>query len=129
AASQQSLLAALGERSQARDWLLTLLQSVVEGVITLDSAGQVTFFSQGAENLSGWSSQTAVGRKIDEIFQLAHAEEASFFQVIPAPGQRRRIEVLTQQGAVMALAVTGTRLVPPIGIGAETSVAQTALVM
>lgn len=37
--------------------------------------------------------------------------------------------MLTQQGTVMALAITGTRLVPPTGIGAEASVAQTALVM
>ena len=113
AASQQSLLAALGERSQARDRLLTLIQSVVEGVITLDGEGRITFFSQGAENLSGWSGSEAVGQPIDDVFPPAHVEEGTFTQAIPAPGQRRRLEVLRRNGEVMALAITGTRLVPP----------------
>ena len=59
--SQATMLDALDERSQARDWLNTLIQSVVEGVVTFDTRGRVTFMSQGAETLSGWSSAEAVG--------------------------------------------------------------------
>ncbi len=128
-ASQQSLLATLGERSQARDWLLTLIQSVVEGVITLDAEGRVTFFSQGAETLSGWSSLEAIGQSIDDIFPPANPEDGSFRQVIPAPGQRRRLDIIHRNGEVMALAITGTQLVPPATLTAEPGQPQTALVV
>ena len=129
AASQHSLLATLDERSQARDWLLTLIQSVVEGVITLDTAGRVTFFSQGAETLSGWSSLEAGGQSIDDIFPPANAEDGSFRQAMPAPGQRRRLDVMHRNGEVMALAITGTLLVPPTTLNTEASQPQTALVV
>jgi PAS domain S-box-containing protein len=129
AASQQSLLAALGEHSLARDWLLTLIQSLVEGVITLDSEGRITFFSQGAENLTGWSSSEAIGQSVDVIFPTAHAEDGRFRQAIPAPGQRRRLEVLHRNGGVMALAITGTRLTPPTVQSGSGNSLQIALVL
>ncbi len=112
--SQATMLEALDERSQARDWLNTLVQSVVEGVVTFDTGGRVTFMSQGAETLTGWSSAEAVGQFIDHVFPLADAPDGqTFLDRIPPAGDKREIEVLTRAGKAMVVAVTGARMVPP----------------
>lgn len=112
--SQATMLRTLEERSQARDWLNTLVQSVVEGVVTFDTRGRVTFMSQGAETLSGWRSDEAVGRPINQLFPLAEPFEAeTFLDHIPPAGEKREIEVRTRSGKNLVVAATGARLVPP----------------
>lgn len=112
--SQATMLGALEERSQARDWLDTLVQSVVEGVVTFDTRGRVTFMSQGAETLTGWLAANAVGESINSLFPLADSRpEVTFLDVIPPAGEKREIEVMTRSGKAMIIAVTGARMVPP----------------
>lgn len=122
--SQASMLHAVRERGQARDRLNALIQSIVEGVVTVDNDGSVTFLSHGAEQLSGWFHEEALGRSLDDIFPLAGEEEGSFLDAIPAAGQKRQISVRGRTGSNIVLAVTSAQVVPP---GAET--AQLALVL
>ena len=112
--SQATMLDALEERSQARDWLNTLVQSVVEGVITFDTRGRDTFMSQGAEIMTGWSSAEIVGRPIDDLLppQSGHDGD-SFMNYLPPAGEMREIETVTRSGKSLVLAVTGARMVPP----------------
>ena len=121
--SQHSMLQALQERSEARDWLNALVQSIVEGVVTVDESGHITFLSQGAETLSGWTREEALGRHLDVVFPLAEVN-GGFLAQIPEKGQRRQIAVRNQSGRTMVLAVTGAQMVPP---GGETT--QLALVL
>lgn len=112
--SQATMLGALDERSQARDWLNTLIQSVIEGVVTFDTRGRVTFMSQGAETLSGWSSAEAVGEPINALFPPADSPEGqTFLDHIPPAGEKREIEVRTRSGKTIVVAATGARMVPP----------------
>ena len=112
--SQATMLGALDERSAARDWLNTLIQSVVEGVVTFDTRGRVTFMSQGAETLTGWASAEAVGEPIDHLFPLADSPDGqTFLDRIPPAGDKREIEVLNRAGKAIVVAVTGARMVPP----------------
>lgn len=111
--SQASMLRALEERSQARDWLNNLIQSIVEGVVTFDSKGYVTFLSQGAEALSGWTMGEALGQPIDKLFPTAEEEGGPFLHRIPLPGGRRLIHVFNRSGKAVTLSVTGARLAPP----------------
>lgn len=112
--SQGTMLEALEERSQARDWLNTLIQSVVEGVITFDTRGRVTFMSQGAETMTGWSSEEAVGRPVDDLFPPTDARAGeTFIDLLPPAGAKREIETRTRSGKSMVLAATGARMVPP----------------
>ena len=108
------MLEALGERSQARDWLNTLVQSVVEGVITFDRRGRVTFMSQGAEVMTGWSSAEAVGRPINDLLPPAEATHGdTFLDHLPPAGEKREIETRTRLGKSLVLAATGARMAPP----------------
>ncbi len=112
--SQGTMLAALGERSQARDWLNTLVQSVVEGVITFDTRGRVTFMSQGAEVMTGWSSAEAVGRPINDLLPPAESGQGdTFLDHLPPAGEKREIETRTRAGKSLVLAATGARMAPP----------------
>lgn len=117
--SQASMLQALQERSLARDWLDALIQSIVEGVVTLDEHGVITFFSQGTGALTGWSRAAALGKHIDEVFPLADEGEDSFFERLPPPGSKSQINVIVRSGKSAALAVTRASLVPPDGEDAQ----------
>lgn len=122
--SQASMLQVLDERSQARDWLNTLIQSISEGVVTLDGDGRVTFFSQGAETVSGWPAAETIGVHINDLFILAEHDNHQFLDLIPLTGSRRQIIIRTRTGKNMVLAITGAHLSPPHG-----TTAQVALVL
>jgi len=122
--SQASMLRTLEERSQARDWLNNLIQSIVEGVVTFDNHGNVTFLSQGAENLTGWRSDEMVGQSINQLFPAADQARAPFIENVPPAGGKRVLDVLTRSGKAVTLAITGAQLAPPNG-----KTAQVALVL
>jgi PAS domain S-box-containing protein len=123
--SQATMLEALEERSQARDWLNTLIQSVVEGVITFDTRGRVTFLSQGAETMTGWSREEAVGRPVNDLFPMAGGQSGeTFLDLIPPAGEKREIETRARSGKSLVLAATGARMVPP-----DSDTVQVALVL
>jgi PAS domain S-box-containing protein len=113
--SQASMLAALAERSQARDWLNNLIQSIVEGVVTFDQQGRITFLSQGAEVLLGQDSATALGRSINDLLPLTEGDDGQFSDHIPAPGGKSQIGVLTHDNKPVVLSITGAQLIPPNG--------------
>lgn len=108
--------------SSANAWSDTLIQSIVEGIVTYDAAGRITFFSQGAERITGWPSDEALGRPLDGVLPLARG--GSFLEYAPPGGGKRQLGVLTRDGRLMTLAVTGARLIPP-----TSSAVQMALVL
>jgi PAS domain S-box-containing protein len=113
----------LTELRQERDWSEHILESVVEGIVTIDKRKCITFFSHGAEQITGWTQEQVMSRSIDEIFPLAD-EEALFSQRLPVPGSKQKIAVWLRSGSAATLAVTGAKLAPP-----EAGKAGTALVL
>jgi two-component system phosphate regulon sensor histidine kinase PhoR len=113
--SQASMLEALREQAEWGERLNILLQSIVEGVVTVNSSGQVTFWSEGARNLLGWLPHEVIGRHVNEFFPLSEDDQAQFLDHIPQPGQKKQIGVLTHSGKPVFLALTGSRLIPPGG--------------
>jgi PAS domain S-box-containing protein len=108
----------LAELRQEKAWTDHLLESIVEGIVTLDRQGRVTFFSQGAERTTGWQRDQVLGHACDQVFRPVGTNE-SFTQLIPAPGGSRRIAVELRDGRQAMLAVTGARLLPPEGNNAR----------
>ena len=51
-------------------WLATTLQSMGDGVISVDLEGRINFLNAVAESLTGWSRREAIGRSHREVFQL-----------------------------------------------------------
>ncbi len=112
----------LAELRQEKTWAAHLLESIVEGIVTLDRYGRITFFSRGAERITGWRRHEVIGRTCDQVFRPAESPKP-FSELIPPPGQRQRIPVKLRYGRQAMLAVTGARLCPP-----ESGEARVALV-
>jgi PAS domain S-box-containing protein len=102
----------LAELRQEKAWTDHLLEAIVEGIVTLDRRGHITFFSHGAERITGWQREQVVGQTCDRVFKPAESDEP-FSKLIPPPGQRRKISVELQDGRTAILAVSGARLFPP----------------
>jgi len=101
----------LGDLQSEKAWIDHLLESIVEGIITLDENCRITFFSHGAEQITGWNREEVIGRTCDEVFQLSGAG-MRFSQSLPAVGQRNRILVKLPEDREATLSITQARLSP-----------------
>lgn len=120
--SRQHTFRTLEELSAAKEWSESLIQSITEGVVTFDTRGHITFFSEGAERITGTPSRDALDRPLDKVFPLVEPDER-FMDHIPPRGGKTQVSVLTHDGRPVTLAVTGARLIPP-----HSSTVQIALV-
>jgi PAS domain S-box-containing protein len=112
------LLSTMTSLQSERDWSEHLLASIVEGIVTLDGEGRITFFSHGAECITGWSRFEVLGRTCDEVFSLADSDEL-LSQVIPQPGKRAKADVRLAGEKTASLAITRAALVPTGAVEAE----------
>jgi len=104
------LLATLTSLQDERDWSEHLLASIVEGIITLDDKGRITFFSQGAERITGWSRAEVMNRLVDDVFHLEGSEKP-FSSILPIlPGKRQKADVVLAGNRIASLAITGAQL-------------------
>jgi len=101
----------LGDLQAEKGWVDHLLESIVEGIMTLDEAGNIAFFSHGAERITGWSRDEVLGRPCNQVFQAA-GEGVIFSDLLPAPGQKNNIAVRLAGGREITLAVTRAQLIP-----------------
>jgi PAS domain S-box-containing protein len=102
----------LDEVRREKAWGDYLLESVVEGIVTIDRQGRITFFSQGAERITGWRQEQVLGKAIDDVFHLAD-REVRFSQRLPLPGSKPEIVSILVNDRPLTLAVHGARLAPP----------------
>lgn len=109
--ARADLKRSLTELRQEKDWTDDLLEAIVEGIVTLDRQGHVSFFSPGAERITGWKREEVLGRSCNQVFRPTETEE-SFSELIPAPGRRKKIPMELHDGRQAVLAVTGARLLP-----------------
>lgn len=74
--SYDATLADLEHRSrevhESRQWFQTTLESIGDAVIACDIHGRVQFLNAVATGLTGWTSQDALGRPLDEVFHIIH---------------------------------------------------------
>ena len=62
------------ELYEQREWLKIVLRSIGDGVIITDDQTRVLFFNAVAESLTGWSSEQALGRPLEERFCIVNAD-------------------------------------------------------
>ena len=95
-----------------KDWTDHLLGSIVEGIITLDKGHKITFFSPGAERITGWTSEKVLGAHIDDVFGLAQSR-VPFSGHIPPAGEKRNLDVTMADNRQANLAITRAQIAPP----------------
>jgi PAS domain S-box-containing protein len=104
----------LRDLSQEKAWSETLIESIKEGILTINAQGLITSFSQGAERITGWQRAEALNAAIDEILPLAEFN-GSFVDHIPASGIKQQVNVFTKKERPISLAVTAAKISTPKG--------------
>jgi PAS domain S-box-containing protein len=112
--TRADLQRSVSELREEKAWTDHLLEAIVEGIVTLDRQGRVTFFSDGAERITGWKRDEVTGKSCDHVFRPIEADRP-FSELIPAPGRQSKIAVELQGGKHGVLALTGARLMPRVG--------------
>lgn len=93
-------------------WIEHLLNSIVEGMLTLDAENRVTFASAGIVKITDAEPDQIIGKQIDDIF-LPLEGEVKFSSQLPAVGQQRRISVKLKDGQERLLSISKSKLIPP----------------
>ena len=79
-----------------RDLLQVTLSSIGDGVIATDVEGRVIFMNPIAQGMTGWKEDAAVGRKLEEVFEISSEESG---ELVENP-----VERVLRTGAVVGLA-------------------------
>ncbi|TET37856.1 MAG: HAMP domain-containing protein [Anaerolineales bacterium] len=108
--SRNNLGTMLEDLTQEKAWSEALIHSIVEGIVTMDSHGQITSFSQGAERITGCSQEDALNEPLDVIFVVPEGAP-KFSDQLPHPGGMQQIEIVTHDGHQKTLSVTNAELV------------------
>lgn len=93
-------------------WIEQLLNSIVEGMITLDNQNRITFASAAVSKIIGYGPDEIIGHKVDSIF-LPGDGEVTFSGQLPDAGQQRRVSVRLKSGREMLLSISKANLIPP----------------
>jgi PAS domain S-box-containing protein len=59
---------------QQREWFLTTIASIGDGVIATDAQQQVIFLNPVATDLTGWSPQEAFGKDVQTVFPIINEQ-------------------------------------------------------
>jgi PAS domain S-box-containing protein len=70
----ESHIVAMSGRKQP-PWRDSILDSIADGVFTVDRDWKITYFNRAAEEITGISSEEAVGRPCYEVFRASICEE------------------------------------------------------
>ncbi|MFT5107135.1 MAG: two-component system cell cycle sensor histidine kinase/response regulator CckA [Pseudoalteromonas tetraodonis] len=81
------------------------LRSLADGVIATDLVGNVTFLNPLAEAITGWASEEAVGRPLQEIFRITRpsGEEAPPMEMREGDGEPRPVLLQSRSGVKIAI--------------------------
>jgi PAS domain S-box-containing protein len=96
---------------QEKEWTDHLLDSIQEGILTLDRSGRITFFSHGAEQITGFKQERVVGKPADIVFRTPDGDERFSQRVMDQSGKQAIVNVLMndRQAALAVTAATLTR--------------------
>ena len=70
---EQRLILAEEALRDEREQMAITLSAIVEGVFTTDTRGNLTYMNRMAEEMSGWTQTSAMGRSIEEVVRFLHA--------------------------------------------------------
>jgi PAS domain S-box-containing protein len=99
------------ELSQTMAWSQTLIQSISEGIVTVDRNGMITSFNQGAEKILGYDRSQAIDHPLGSILHLQG--DTTLNDLLSMTPGTQQVTVTTQKGVAATLSVTSTRFRTP----------------
>ena len=103
-----------------------ILDSIADGVFTIDSDGRITSFNRAAEEITGRPRSQAIGQKCFDVFQANICQTACALRETMESGQRvidRRINILNSRGERVPVSISTSVLLDEQGVavgGVET---------
>jgi signal transduction histidine kinase len=55
---------------ESEQWLSTILRNIGEGLIATDAQRRIKFMNPSASTLTGWPQEQAIGRLLEEVFEI-----------------------------------------------------------
>jgi PAS domain S-box-containing protein len=107
--SRKKVHNALEKLSQANAWLETLVGSIVEGIITVDTDDRITSFSQGAERITGWPSGEVIGRPINQVLRCDLPNDTLVDKGLSHSGSRQ-VNITTLNNREVTLSITSAKM-------------------
>jgi PAS domain S-box-containing protein len=113
-AARRQLEREIGERERSeaaerahRERLRVTLTSIGDAVVTTDAEGRVTLLNTAAEELTGWRTEEAAGRPVEEVVRIVHEGTG---EVVESPVARvlRDGVIVGQAGQTALVARDGT---------------------
>ena len=87
----------------------TILDSIADGVFTVDRDWNITTFNRAAEEITGFSREEAIGQKCFDIFQTNICQaDCSLKRTMENGGRSvdRRVDILDRQGEVIPVSIS-----------------------
>ncbi len=106
-----SLKHSLDQLRTEKAWIENLLDSIVEGIITIDEKNRVTYASEAIERILGKELAYILGHPVDDLFKPSSGENL-FSHQIPDANQSRQIPVRIMDREVV-LVVSASEFIPP----------------
>lgn len=103
---------------QTLQHLATILDSVADGVFTVDSSMHITWFNRSAEQITGFTQQEALGRPCCEIFRSSICFSACPVREAMASGksvENREIDILNRNNREIPISVSASVLLDAAG--------------
>jgi len=99
------------ELSHAMAWSETLIQSISEGIVTVDKNGLITSYNQGAERILGYDREQVINQPLGQIFLMQEGGNVS--EMLSASSGTRQVTITTRTGISATLSITSTRFATP----------------
>ncbi len=115
--SEQQLAASEAVQRQAALHSQTILDNMLDGVITIDARGRIESFNQAAQTIFGYSAESVLGRNVAMLMPAPHRDHhdsylSSFHRTGEARimGRPRELEGQRQDGSVFPMSLSITRI-------------------
>lgn len=109
-----SLKHSLDQLRLEKAWIENLMNSIEEGLLTIDDHGRITYVSDAIEKMLNSDSVNLLGQSLDEFFETPEGEDL-FSHQIPIPNQTRRVPVIINDQVVLLWVSTSTFVPPEAG--------------
>ena len=102
-----------------RNKLTAILNSITDGVFTIDSEWQVTSFNRAAEKITGYCLEEVLGRHCWDVFRGSNCRTNCPMQKALQSGEptfNLEVEIISKEGKMIPVSVTSSALINEEGI-------------
>ncbi|OPY36516.1 MAG: two-component response regulator [Methanoregula sp. PtaU1.Bin051] len=91
------------EQQQAtrHHWFEGTLQSLSDGIVTIDTKGNITLINPAAEKITGWSAKEAIGKPLNKVLLFAEAGTGKRRTLSTVPVLNEGIVTIIPEGSTL----------------------------